>query len=73
MNKQTKSYRKLGISTKVVKGTNGIQTKSFDKIEGKPCITCFKCKDKNPQNKRRSHWKGCMRNTAVYKILEQAD
>jgi hypothetical protein len=62
-NQQTKSYRKLGISTS--NGGASIGTvKSFDKFEGRFCYTDFKDKDKNPQNKRKSPWRGASRTTA---------
>ena len=57
MNKQTKAYRKLGLSTKVVKGTGGFQMKSFEIFEGRNCITDFESKAKNPQNRKTSPWK----------------
>ena len=63
MNKQTKAYRKLGLSTKVVKGSGYAEVKSFEKFEGRECITAFDCKDKNKQNKRTSPWRGAGKGT----------
>ncbi len=40
---------------------------------GKPCITSFKDKDKNPENKRKSAWKGCKRNPTVAKLQASQD
>lgn len=69
-NKQTKAYRKLGLSTKN-SGAEFGGTKSFDKFEGKPCITDFSRKASNPQNKRTSPWKGLRGNKTAAKILQQ--
>jgi hypothetical protein len=52
MNKQTKAYRKLGLST--VNGGASTSVKKFEIFEGAPCVTDFSKKDKNPQNKRKS-------------------
>jgi ATP-dependent exoDNAse (exonuclease V) alpha subunit len=63
MNKQTKAYKKAGFARKVVKGAssdkknqNGglaidIEVETF---KGRPCLTDFKDKAKNPMNRRRS-------------------
>lgn len=67
-NKQTKCYRKLGLSTKNT-GAALTSINAFDKFEGRACITDFKDKDKNPANKRKSAWKGCRRNPVVAKLL----
>jgi hypothetical protein len=56
MNKQTKAYRKLGLSTKV--NGSGIIFKNFEIFKGSSCITDFKRKTSNPQNTRTSPWKG---------------
>lgn len=69
-NKQTKTYRKLGLSTRNT-GASLTTIKPFDKFEGKPCVTDFKRKEQNPQNKRTSPWRGCKRNPAVLRILDQ--
>jgi hypothetical protein len=45
MNKNTRAKKKLASKEK----TN---------FHGKPCITSFAEKEKNPENKRRSPWKG---------------
>jgi hypothetical protein len=66
-NKQTKAYRKLGLSTHNGGAEIGGITK-FDLFEGRPCITDFASKDKNPQNKRKSAWKGCKNNKTVAKL-----
>jgi len=57
MNKQTKAYRKLGLSTRNT-GAELTNITSFEIFEGRPCITEFKHKDKNLANKRKSPWKG---------------
>ena len=67
MNKQTKAYRKLGLSTKNT-GAALTSIVAFNKFEGRECITDFKHKDKNPANKRLSAWKGCRRNPVVEKL-----
>jgi len=68
MNKQTKAYRKIGLSTRNT-GATLTSIVPFDKFEGRPCITDFKHRDKNPQNKRNSAWQGCRKNSAVSKLL----
>lgn len=71
-NRQTKAYRKLGIAT----SNGGAQVgtmKNFEIFKGKPCITDFRSKDKNPMNKRKSPWKGCRRNPAVMKMLAASE
>lgn len=55
-NQNTKAKRKVASKT----GTD---------FHGKPCITDFKHKDKNPLNKRLSPWKGCRRNPVVEKLV----
>ena len=62
MNKQTKAYRKLGLSTKVVKGSGYAEVKSFEQFEGRMCLTDFKDREKNKQNKRKSPWRGGNKN-----------
>jgi hypothetical protein len=52
-NKQTKAYRKLGLSTKNT-GAALTSINSFEIFKGRPCLTDFKDKEKNPQNKRKS-------------------
>jgi hypothetical protein len=52
MNRQTKAYRKLGLST--TNGGASTSVKSFEKFEGDICYTAFSQKSKNPQNKRKS-------------------
>jgi len=52
-NKQTKAYRKLGLSTKNT-GAELTSINSFEIFKGRPCLTDFKDKDKNPANKRKS-------------------
>lgn len=72
MNKQTRAYRKLGLSTHNT-GAELTSIIAFEKFEGRPCITDFKSKDKNPANKRLSAWKGCRRNPAVAKLITVAE
>ena len=72
MNKQTKAYRKLGLSTRNT-GAELTSITAFEKFEGRPCITDFKHKDKNPQNKRLSAWTGCRKNPVVSKLLAVAE
>ena len=67
-NKQTKAYRKLGLSTRNT-GAELTSIVAFEKFEGRPCVTDFKKKDQNPQNKRKSAWKGCRKNPVVAKLL----
>lgn len=55
-NKQTKAYRKLGISTKVTKGTGGFTIVEAPIFKGQICNTAFKNKSKF--NKRKSAWRG---------------
>jgi hypothetical protein len=63
MNKQTKAYRKLGLSVVVNKGTGGASSKPFDVFKGKPCITGFG--KGNPMNKRKSPWRGIRSKTTT--------
>lgn len=72
-NKQTRAYRKLGLSTKVVKGFGYAQTKPFEKFKGKLCVTSFKDKEKNPENKRTSRWMGGRRSPISAKFNEITD
>lgn len=58
-NKQTKRLRKLGISTYNNGPTCGETT--FEVYKGRECITDFKLREKNPQNKRGSAWLGARR------------
>lgn len=54
-NRQTRSLRKKGYGTKVIKGaSDGLSFHHLDIFKGKPCVTDFKNKDQNPMNKRKS-------------------
>ncbi len=66
MNNQTKRYRKLGLSRKVIKGASHPDNSHrgyavdapFEVFKGKACITAFAAKERNPENKRKSAWQG---------------
>jgi hypothetical protein len=67
MRKTVKSYRKHGYCRKVIKGSRSDHGKlngslavdqPLEIFKGKPCLTDFRDKAKNPQNKRRSAWRG---------------
>jgi hypothetical protein len=60
MNKQTKAYRKLGLSTKV--NGNSIIFKNFEIYKGSKCLTDFKKRESNSQNNRKSPWTGSKKN-----------
>lgn len=56
MRNPARARYKKGISLKV--SGAGATSKTFEKFEGKACVTDFVSKDKNPQNKRKSPWRG---------------
>ena len=68
-NKQTKAYRKLGLATHNGGATIGSITE-FEIFQGSPCNTHFESREKNPQNKRKSAWKGCKKNPVAAKLAD---
>jgi hypothetical protein len=63
MNKQTRAYKKAGFARKVVKGASSDKKNQngglavdveVEIFKGRPCLTSFADKAKNPMNRRKS-------------------
>lgn len=54
----TKSTSKSNMANKNSKAKRKLASKAGTDFHGRPCITSFAQKDKNPENKRKSPWKG---------------